>query len=335
MKKNRRVYFLALVSGMLLYACGSASNDSSPPPDPRPEIIALLPDANETSAFLTDPILAVFDEMMSPADASTFLVHGAFTGRRLMGTYSGGGTETLTFDPDADFRVGEEIEVTLTEGLASTAGRPAVPFVYRFRAEVLSGSGSFAGVASVVGQTDARGVAAGDWDADGDLDLAVANFGANSLAILFNDGAGAFSNTQTITGLQGATAISAGDWDADGDLDLAVANFGANSLAILFNDTSGSFSNTRTIASLRGATAISAGDWDADGDLDLAVANFGANSVVALRNNGAGFFSTVQTITGQFGARGLAAGDWNSDGSLDLVSASSGDNSVKLLRNQP
>ncbi len=284
MKKNRRVYFLALVSGMLLYACGSASNDSSPPPDPRPEIIALLPDANETSAFLTDPILAVFDEMMSPADASTFLVHGAFTGRRLMGTYSGGGTETLTFDPDADFRVGEEIEVTLTEGLASTAGRPAVPFVYRFRAEVLSGSGSFAGVASVVGQTDARGVAAGDWDADGDLDLAVANFGANSLAILFNDTSGSFSNTRTIASLRGATAISAGDWDADGDLDLAVANFGANSVVALRNNGAGFFSTVQTITGQFGARGLAAGDWNSDGSLDLVSASSGDNSVKLLRN---------------------------------------------------
>ncbi len=277
------IHSLALFSAIFLCACGSASNESSPPLDPTPEIIALLPDANETSAFLTDPILAVFDEMMAPADATSFVVHGAFTGRRI-GTYSGGGTETLTFDPDTDFKVGEEIEVTLTEGLSSTAGRPAVPFVYRFRAEVLSGSGSLTVVASVAGQIDARGVVASDWDADGDLDLAVANFGANALAILLNDGAGAFSNAQTITGLQGATAIAAGDWDADGDLDLAVANFSANSVVALRNNGAGAFSTVQTITGQFGARGLAAGDWNGDGSLDIASASSGNNSVGVLRN---------------------------------------------------
>jgi hypothetical protein len=99
----------------------------------------------------------------------------------------------------------------------------------------LSGSGSFAGVASVVGQTDARGVAAGDWDADGDLDLAVANFGANSVVALRNNGAGFFSTVQTITGQFGARGLAAGDWNSDGSLDLVSASSGDNSVKLLRN----------------------------------------------------------------------------------------------------
>ncbi len=214
MRKPRPLHPLVLFSAICLCACSGASSEPSSLPDSAPAIIALLPDANESTVFLTDPITATYDAAMAPADAASFAVHGGFTGT-LAGTYAGGGTTTLSFTPSNGFIAGEEIEVTLTDGLSSSAGSAAAPFVYRFRAEVLSGSGSFSGVADVAGQTDVRGVAAGDWDADGNLDLAAANFGASSVAILQNNGNGSFAALQTIPGLQGATALAAGDWNAD------------------------------------------------------------------------------------------------------------------------
>ena len=47
-------------------------------------------------------------------------------------------------------------------------------------------------------------LAVGDWDGDGDLDLAAANFGSNSVAILKNDGSGNFTLSGTVAGRQGA-----------------------------------------------------------------------------------------------------------------------------------
>jgi hypothetical protein len=48
------------------------------------------------------------------------------------------------------------------------------------------GTGDFTAVDTIVGQTNASGLAAGDWDGDDDLDLAVANFGGNRVDILEN-----------------------------------------------------------------------------------------------------------------------------------------------------
>jgi hypothetical protein len=283
MRKPRPLHPLVLFSAICLCACSGASSEPSSLPDSAPAIIALLPDANESTVFLTDPITATYDAAMAPADAASFAVHGGFTGT-LAGTYAGGGTTTLSFTPSNGFIAGEEIEVTLTDGLSSSAGSAAAPFVYRFRAEVLSGSGSFSGVADVAGQTDVRGVAAGDWDADGNLDLAAANFGASSVAILQNNGNGSFAALQTIPGLQGATALAAGDWNADGNLDLAVANFSSNSVAILQNNGNGAFAVVQTLAGRQGARGLAAGDWDGDGSLDLTSANSGNNNVGVLRN---------------------------------------------------
>ena len=77
---------------------------------------------------------------------------------------------------------------------------------------------------------DTRGAAAGDWNADGHLDLFVANDDGQANYLYINDGAGGF-NKQTTAGGPGAadtTASSqgatAGDFNGDGHLDLFVAN---------------------------------------------------------------------------------------------------------------
>jgi len=76
---------------------------------------------------------------------------------------------------------------------------------------------------------------AGDWDGDGNLDLAVANFATNSVAILRNNGTGSFSSLSAIAGQIGISALAAGDWGGDGNLDLAAADNGSDSVHILKN----------------------------------------------------------------------------------------------------
>jgi inactivated superfamily I helicase len=56
-------------------------------------------------AGLTDPVSASFDANMSAALPGAFVVHGYQTGR-LAGTYSGGGSTTLSFVSADSFRVG-------------------------------------------------------------------------------------------------------------------------------------------------------------------------------------------------------------------------------------
>ena len=70
------------------------------------------------------------------------------------------------------------------------------------------------------------GVAAGDYDDDGDIDLYVTNVGPNLL--LRNDGSGGFENVAEAAGIADpawSTSAAFLDLDADGDLDLYVANY--------------------------------------------------------------------------------------------------------------
>jgi hypothetical protein len=180
-----------------------------------------------------------------------------------------------------------------------------------------------------------NGVAWGDYDNDGDLDLYLANNGANKL--LRNDGGGAFSN-QT-SGPLGDTGVGYGaiwgDYDNDGDLDLFVSNWDAGSNKLFRNDGGGVFSD-QTSASLGGSTgwgrAVAWGDYDNDGDIDLyLIVHGGANKL--LRNDGGIFSDQTSGPLGDTGSgNGVAWGDYDNDGDLDLYVAK-GDDANKLFRN--
>mgnify|MGYP003693701617 CR=1 FL=1 len=100
------------------------------------------------------------------------------------------------------------------------------------------GGGVFANVTSgpLGDMGNSTGVAWGDYDDDGDLDLYVANYGSPNL-LLRNDGGGVFTNVATgvVADDGNGTGVAWGDYDSDGDLDLAVANDGQGML-ILRND---------------------------------------------------------------------------------------------------
>ena len=80
----------------------------------------------------------------------------------------------------------------------------------------------------------ARSVTAGDWNGDGKLDLAVANFESANVSILLGNGNGTFQAKVDYATGQYPTSVTAGDWNGDGKLDLAVAN-GDSNVSILLN----------------------------------------------------------------------------------------------------
>ena len=89
--------------------------------------------------------------------------------------------------------------------------------------------------ARIIGQTGVAALVTGDWDSDGDLDLAVANFSSNSITVLRNNGTGSFSLLSAVGGQIGINALAAGDWDGNGYLDLAAADSGSDIVYILTN----------------------------------------------------------------------------------------------------
>lgn len=80
----------------------------------------------------------------------------------------------------------------------------------------------------------------GDFDGDGRLDLATANFNGPSASVLLGDGSGAFSVGGTYTTGSSPYSVAAGDFNGDGKLDLVTSNFFGTidsrpSLSVLLN----------------------------------------------------------------------------------------------------
>ncbi len=139
-----------------------------------------------------------------------------------------------------------------------------------------------------------RAAAAGDFDGDGDLDLAVANSAGNSVSLLRGDGLGGLTPYATLPAA-GAEAIVAADFNRDGLLDLAVSapNEPIPSIAIFFGTGGGAFAAQPLVPIGAGFPPddLVAADVDLDGDLDLAICiKVSAGQLLIMHNNGIGQF---------------------------------------------
>jgi hypothetical protein len=77
----------------------------------------------------------------------------------------------------------------------------------------------------------------GDFNRDGRVDLAVADFGSESVSILLGNGDGTFGAPHNFAVGYLPNNAAVGDFNGDGKLDLAVADAGTNIVSVLMNDT--------------------------------------------------------------------------------------------------
>jgi FG-GAP-like repeat/IPT/TIG domain len=190
---------------------------------------------------------------------------------------------------------------------------------------------------------NATGLAIGDFTADASPDIAMLNYGSNTVTVFQNK---SISDSIAINpGVIFATgnnpiAIAAGDVDGDGRTDMAVANYSGNSVS-LFRSTS-LFSNIPSFAARVdfstgvNPNALSLADIDGDGKLDMAVVNETAATVSIFRNTGtSGAFSfapRVDVATASF-PRSIAMADFDGDGDMDMVISNAGASSVSVFKN--
>jgi hypothetical protein len=167
-----------------------------------------------------------------------------------------------------------------------------------------------------------QGIAAGDFNRDGNIDLIVAN-AADSPSVLIGAGGGAFEPETRIVSIARAAVVAVGDLDGDGFLDAVADPEVGGPLAILRGQGDGTFAVTAIPAP--GAKRLALGDLDGDGHLDIVLSESATNDTVdVLLGDGSGGFSAPVTYASGENPIGLALADLNGDGKLDVAVACGG-----------
>jgi len=109
---------------------------------------------------------------------------------------------------------------------------------------------------------------AGDFNNDGNVDVASCNSNTNSIGIHFGNGSGGLGATVSVACDNFPLAIDAGDIDGDGDLELVTSNYSGSSWNI-FSNTNGTFGGKKTLNASSAGSCVVLHDRDNDGDLDL------------------------------------------------------------------
>ena len=167
-------------------------------------------------------------------------------------------------------------------------------------------------------------IAAGDFNGDAHIDLAVANEQAQSVSVLLATGLGSFRPAPAVGVGSRPSAIDSGDFNSDGLADLVVANEDTAQLTVLIANRSGGFNAPAKLGTSAGPSALAAADLDGDGRRDVAVASSAGSGVPVsvFRSDGSGGFPqrTDLFMDGLVPAD-LAVGDYDGNGTSDIAVA--------------
>ncbi|MCP4459648.1 MAG: hypothetical protein GY816_16725, partial [Cytophagales bacterium] len=296
-------------------------------------------DANIVFTFLENMSQSSIDGGTASVLDDNIIVRGANTGL-IAGNWSGDGTTTITFNPEANFKAGEVIYVTLTTGVQTNGGTPlakAVPFEFRTASnpgpETPDYFNEHDGGTITSSADGAYSVFAVDMDGDGDMDVLSASYNDDKIVWYENDGAQSFTAHTITTSANGAYSVFAVDMDGDGDMDVLSASEYDDKIAWYENDGSQNFTPYTITTSANGARSVYAVDMDGDGDMDVLSASYNDDKIAWYTNEGAGTFTPHTITTSANGAFSVYATDVDGDGDMDVLSASHIDDKIAWYEN--
>lgn len=221
----------------------------------------------------------------------------------------------------ATFFVGDRIPVALAQFSPSLTSPGFIPAV----------SSDLFPESTIATGNDPVAVVGGDFNGDGNFDLAVMNHGDNTVSILLGNGDGTFNGNGTLTTGQGPLAAVTADFNNDGIPDLAVLNQTDATVSIFQGNDDGTFTAKGTVPTGKNPVAMVSNDFNGDGHVDLAVVNQGDNTVSILLGNGDETFQPQTTFATGTQPSAIAAADFNNDGKTDLAVTNQSTNTASIF----
>jgi hypothetical protein len=176
-------------------------------------------------------------------------------------------------------------------------------------------------------------IVSGDFDGDGDADVAVSNEG-NEVEIYLGNNDGSLTFFDTLTTGAFPDHLILGDFNEDNIDDLLVANGDDGTVDFFPGNGNGGFTSVAAVTVSVGIDPqyLAKGDFNEDGHLDFVVVNNGSNQVRIVFGNGSGGF-TPSPVHINVGANpsSVVVAKFNRDDHLDLAVANRDDSTVTVL----
>ncbi len=189
-------------------------------------------------------------------------------------------------------------------------------------------------LSSVAGDTS-NGLGMGDFDGDGKLDAALANFNDGNAQLLF--GADFAASVKTGEGAH-PISLAIGDVNSDGKIDVLTANQVNNAVGVMLNMGNRMFATRVDYAAGAAPRALLLGATDGSrpSRLDIVVVLPSLNKVRILLGQGGGAYDPTKftDLTVGQSPSAVAMADLNGDQSPDLVVTNRLDNTISVLLGQ-
>jgi hypothetical protein len=181
------------------------------------------------------------------------------------------------------------------------------------------------------------GLALGDVNHDGVLDILVPNNRTSDASVLLGDGHGNFAAPRIFVTDQEPLAIAAADVNGDGVADAVCVNrgFSAPDAAVLISRADGSFDAVEDVVAQSSPNGLTVGDVDNDGVSDLILAQSptgpAGGTVLVYRATPPLGFAVPTSLQSAGDAVAVGQGDFNADGRLDVAVVNNSTNNVSVF----